>query len=620
MFVIGTAGHIDHGKSTLVQALTGIDPDRLQEEKSRGMTIDLGFAWLRLPNGTEISIVDVPGHERFIKNMLAGVGGIDLALLVVAADEGVMPQTREHLAIVDLLGITSGVVAVTKRDLVDDDWLDLVTADIEEALRETRLADAPLVPCSATTRAGLDDLLAAIQGRLAEQEPKRDIGRPRLAIDRAFTIAGFGTVVTGTLVDGSLRLGQEVEIVPSGLRSRVRGLQTHRTKVEVARPGSRVAINLPGISTDEIHRGQVVTVPDWLDPATAIDVRLEGVRDLPRPLRHNMTVTFHTGAAEVTVKLRLLDRDELPAGEHGWGQVRLESPLATVRGDRFVIRSSNATLGGGRVVDTRAKRHRRHHAPTLQTLASLSEGTPEDTLFAIVDRLQPIDLSELGKHTEQDQQSLSAMVASLVAADRLVSLGDEGAAIQVLLYTRPTFDTLTEAARTTLLGYFREHPLRAGMPREEVKSRLRLQTRPFNALLSRWLAEGTLAEAGSLLSLPGREITLPPAQEREAAAFIAALTAHPYAPQPSSIPSPELLAYLAERGQVVPVADGIVFAPDAYHRMVTEITAHLQREGTITLAQVRDLFSTSRKYAQALLEHLDERRITRRVGDERVLR
>jgi selenocysteine-specific elongation factor len=298
----------------------------------------------------------------------------------------------------------------------------------------------------------------------------------------------------------------------------------------------------------------------------------------------------------------------------------LEAPLAAVRGDRFVIRSSNATLGGGRIVDTRARRHRRHHAPTLETLTSLSEGTPEDALFAIVDRLQPIALSELSKHTEQDQESLRGLVTSLVASGRLIRLGGEGAASQALLYTQPAYVTLTEAANATVAIYFREHPLRAGVPREEVKSRLRLQTRAFNALLGQWLADGELKEAGNLLSLPGREITLTSTQERDVAAFIAELEAHPFAPQPSSIPNPDLLGYLAEQGKVVPVAEGVVFAPEAYHRMVTGVTEHLRREGTITLAQVRDMFSTSRKYAQALLEHMDERRITRRVGDERVLR
>jgi len=620
VFVIGTAGHVDHGKSTLVQALTGIDPDRLQEEKTRGMTIDLGFAWLRLPGGEEVSIVDVPGHERFIKNMLAGVGGIDCALLVIAADEGVMPQTREHLAIIDLLGITSGVVAVTKRDLVDDDWLDLVVADVEETLAGTSLAGSPLIPCSATTRAGLDELLATLESRLAETAPKRDIGRPRLAIDRSFTIAGFGTVVTGTLVDGLLRVGQEVEIVPSGLRSRVRGLQTHRTKVDLARPGSRVAVNIPGIGTDELQRGQVLTVPGWLPSAGAVDVRLDVVRDLPRPLRHNTPVTFHTGAAEVPGKLRLLDHDELAAGEFGWAQVRLDAPLAVVRGDRFVIRSSNETLGGGQVVDTRARRHRRHHAPTLRTLESLSQGSPEDALYALVERLQPAGLADLGKQTELDGASLRAVVDSLAASGRLVVLGDDGGTTNALLYTAPALDKLTEAATGALSAYFREHPLRVGMSREELKSRLRLQNRPFAAVLGRWLATGTLVEAAGQLAPPGREVALSAVQERTVTTFLSELEANPYAPQPTVAPDAELLAYLAERGRVVPVAEGIVFTPAAYESMVQRVTEHLQREGTITLAQVRDMFGTSRKYAQAFLEHLDERRVTRRVGDERVLR
>ena len=274
MYVVGTAGHVDHGKSALVQALTGIDPDRLREEKERGLTIDLGFAWLTLPNGEEVSIVDVPGHERFIKNMLAGVGGIDLALLVVAADEGVMPQTREHLAIIDLLGIEHGVIAVTKADLVEPELAELVAADVEEALRGTTLEGAPTVVCSAVSRQGLDELVATLQAELARTPAKRDIGRPRLPIDRAFTIAGFGTVVTGTLIAGSLRVGQEVEVAPAGLRARIRGLQAHGQKVEVAPPGRRTAVNLAGMAVEELERGMVVASPGWLRPATALDVRL----------------------------------------------------------------------------------------------------------------------------------------------------------------------------------------------------------------------------------------------------------------------------------------------------------------------------------------------------------
>src|SRR5437868_11642904 len=289
MRVIGTAGHVDHGKSTLIRALTGIDPDRLQEEKERGMTIDLGFAWLRLPNGQEVSIVDVPGHERFIHNMLAGVGGIDIARLVIAADEGVMPQTREHVAILDLLGVANGVVALTKQDLVDEEWLELVSADVQEFLESTSLKSAPIVPCSATTGAGLDDLKRIIEELLALERTRPNTGRPRLPIDRVFTVAGFGTVVTGTLIDGELHLGQELEVQPGGLRTRVRGLQSHRKKLDRVPAGTRTAVNLGGLAVEDLRRGQVLASSGSIRPTRAIDAHLRLIRDA-RPVRHNAEV------------------------------------------------------------------------------------------------------------------------------------------------------------------------------------------------------------------------------------------------------------------------------------------------------------------------------------------
>src|SRR6266542_3134206 len=314
MYTVGTAGHVDHGKSTLIEALTGIDPDRLREEKERGMTIDLGFAWLTLPSGREISIVDVPGHERFIKNMLAGVGGIDAALLVVAADEGVMPQTREHLDILTLLGIERGLVALTKKDLVDPEWLELVSDETAEALKTTSLASAKIVPVSALGGDGLPDLLSALDALLEQTAPKRDVGRPRLPVDRVFSLGGFGTVVTGTLLDGSLKLGQELEILPSGLKTRARGLQSHKEKVELAPPGRRVAINLGGVSTEEVQRGDVVAAPGALNATSAVDVRLRLLPDAPRPLANATSIGFHTGTAEAVGKVTLLDRDARKPG------------------------------------------------------------------------------------------------------------------------------------------------------------------------------------------------------------------------------------------------------------------------------------------------------------------
>ena len=622
MFVIGTAGHVDHGKSTLVEALTGIDPDRLREEKQRGMTIDLGFAWLKLPGGAEVSIVDVPGHERFIKNMLAGVGGIDLALLVIAADEGVMPQTREHLAILDLLGVERGVIVITKSDLVDRDWLDMVAADAEEVVKETTLAGSPVVACSATTGEGLDRLLAVIEERLQATTPKRDLGRPRLPIDRVFTIAGFGTVVTGTLIDGSLALGQEVEVVPAlggghvtTLRSRVRGLQTHRSKVEVAQPGTRTAVNLAGIETGDIWRGQVLTTPGWLQPSIAVDVRLRALASLGHPLRHNLNVSFHCLASETPAKLRLLDRDEMAPGDEAWAQVRLSWPAALLRGDRFVLRDANDTIGGGIIVETQARRHPRGRASVLEKLAQQQRGEPADVLYAAIAALEPVDRGTALARTDLSGEAGASAFAALVVHGRIIPLASEGG----LAFTRATFEALTRRAAEALSAYHGGHPLRPGLPKEELRSRLDLGQRVFAPLLARWLAEGTLVEAGRALSLPGWQPHLTAAQSSAAEHYIATLRSAPYSPPTTSRPDDDLVAYLEAQGEVVEVNDSIVFARAAYDELVEAVIELLRERGTITVADVRDRFGTSRRYVLALLEHLDSLRVTLRRGDDRVL-
>jgi len=620
MYVIGTAGHVDHGKSALVKALTGIDPDRLQEEKEREMTIDLGFAWLKLPGGQEVSIVDVPGHERFIKNMLAGVGGIDLALLVIAADEGVMPQTREHLAILDLLDVRRGIVAISKTDLVDSDLLSLVEADAAEVIADTALEDSPIVTCSAVTGEGLPELVEAIEKELAQTPPKRDLGRPRLPIDRAFTVAGFGTVVTGTLVDGSFRTGQEIEIVPAGPRSRIRGMQTHQHKLEEASPGCRLALNLAGISPRDLRRGMVVTTPGWLRPTTAIDVRLRAVSYLPRPIRHNLQVSFHSSSSEVSGRVLLLDHDELAASQTAWAQVRLEEPLAAAPGDFFVIRSPNDTLGGGKVVDTHVRRHRRFHQPTLETLEKMDRGSPEDMVLIALSRLEPCEVSQLVRHTELASDQVLAAAAGLVESGRALVLGARELGPTSLLYSAQGFADLTVRAKDILATFHRQRPLRRGVAREELRSRLGLDTRAFDAVVATWAARGDVREEAGTLALPKHAPSLSAAQQATADAFLASIRAKPYAPPTDSPPDSELLAYLEERGQIVRVDDSIAFAREAYEEMASRIVEHLKAQGTITLAQVRDMFAASRKYAQALLEYLDDQRITRRVGDERVLR
>jgi selenocysteine-specific elongation factor len=559
---------------------------------------------------------------------------MDLALLVVAADEGVMPQTREHLAILDLLEVRSGVLALTKKDLVDPDWLEMVAADVQEAVKGTTLEGSPLAACSAVSGEGLNDLLAAIEERLQSTPTRRDIGRPRLPIDRAFTIAGFGTVATGTLIHGPLRVGQEVEVVPArptgapeALRARIRGLQTHRRKLEEARPGSRTAVNLAGLAAADLYRGQVVTTPGWLAPTVVLDVRLRALRSIRHPIRHNQTLSFHTGSGETRARVRLLDREEVPPGEEGWAQLRLAAVAAVVKGDLFVVRTANDTVGGGQVVDAHPPRHRRFHAATLEALSVAQGGSPEDALLGLLARTEPCELSALVRRTDLGAEETGAAAEALVAEGRAVALGPRSLTDTTVLYSASGFAALGERARQAIEAHYRQHPLRRGMAREELKSRLRLAPRVFDLALERWTASGELEEiglatgqAGTAVGLPGHEVRLTAAQESEVQALLAALEANRYSPPTDRRLSPELVAYLEEQGKVVDVGDGVVFAAGAYQEMVERIVEHLKRERTITLAQVRDMFGTSRKYAQALLEYLDLRRVTRRVGDERVLR
>ncbi len=615
MFVLGTAGHIDHGKSLLVKAMTGIDPDRLREEKERGMTIELGFAWVTLPSGREVGIVDVPGHERFVKNMLAGVGGIDLALLIVAANEGVMPQTREHLAILDLIGVERGIVVITKRDLVDEEMLTLVRMEVEEIIAPTVLAGAPVLAVSAMTGEGLPELLAAIDGMLERTEPRRDLGRPRLPIDRVFTMSGAGTVVTGTLIDGTLSVGQEVEVLPGGLKSRVRGLQTHKSKLETVTPGSRVAANLVGLSTEQLTRGDVVTRPGWLKPTRLVTARLKMIDYLARPVRHGTTVSFHTGAAEVMAKLRLLEGDELKPGGTTWVQLALEDPVAVVKGDRYIIRSPMETLGGGTIVDAHARRLRRFRADVIENLKAREGGTAGQAVQAALEARQPQERGTLVTQSGLSAEAVGEAIAALAESGDVVPLGEAG---RELLFTAAGWAALAGTVRSTLADYHKKYPARPGMPKLELAGKLKLGARGPLAL-ARLVAEGVAVEEGSVLRLTAHAVKLTAAQQQALDAFEKDLAAHPYAPSSELVPEADLVALLIGRGKAVKVAESIVFSRAAFDDMLARIRARIAESGSVNLAGVRDMFGTSRKYAQALLEYLDREKITRRVGDDRVL-
>jgi selenocysteine-specific elongation factor len=615
MFVLGTAGHIDHGKSVLVHALTGIDPDRLIEEKERGMTIDLGFAWMKLPSGREVGIVDVPGHERFVGNMLAGVGGIDLALLVIAANEGVMPQTTEHLAIIDLLGISRGIVAITKKDLVDEELLSLVRMEIEELLEPTTLAGSPVVAVSAVTGEGLAELISTIDSLLESTTPRKDMERARLPIDRVFTIAGSGTVVTGTLIDGSLSVGQDVEIVPAGVRSRLRGLQMHKSRIDFAQPGSRIAANLVGVATTQLQRGDVVVRPGWLRATTMVSARFRLLAYQPRPLRHNARLSFYTGAAEAIAKVRLLESDELKPGESGWVQLLLDRPVAVVNGDHFIIRSSTDTLGGGRIIDSHARRLRRFRPSVIQALEIKEQGSTDEVLLSLLESRQPLSLTALTSASDLPAGEVESVMASLVEQGRVVSVGQSE---QRLLFTESGWQRMVDRAAGIIRDYHQKYPARPGIPRVELGNKLGTRAQS-PTLLAGLVERGIIVEEGQSVRLPEHKVQLTSAQQAQVEVFLKSLKDNPYTPPSELIPEADILGQLVARREVVKVAEGVVFSTEAYNEMVDKITGHLRTQGKVTLAEVRDMLKTSRKYAQALLEHLDGRKITRRVGDERVL-
>jgi selenocysteine-specific elongation factor len=626
-FVVGTAGHIDHGKSTLVKALTGTDPDRLAEEKVRGMTIDLGFAHLPTPAGRSVSIVDVPGHERFIKNMLAGVGGIDAALLAIAADEGPMPQTDEHLAILDLLRVRAGVVVLTKRDLVDRDWLDLVTEETRERIAGTVLADAPLLAVSATTGEGLPELLGTLDEVLAGAPPAVDRGKPRLPIDRVFTISGFGTVVTGTLTGGDLRTGQTLVVMPRALPARARGLQTHAAPVERAVPGTRVAVNLVGLAVDELRRGDVLTVAGVLRPTQRLDVRLTLLPESPVALEQNDQVDLFIGAAEVPVWLTLLDRERLAPGETAWVQMRFHQSLAALKGDRFIVRrpSPSMTIGGGEVIDANPVRHRRFRPEVLSGLETLAAGSPDEIVLQTL-QSGPVELKALhamlpaGLSAEQ----VDGALAQLIAEGDALNLSETTRAPRGndVIAATSTWESLSATMRALLATFHAAQPLRSGMPKEELRSRMRLlgPARVFDDVVRAAAGREIVGDDGATVRVAGFRISLDPARRATSDRFLAAIRAMPYAPPaPAELGvDPETLSALVELGEIVKVADGVYYEPATYATIERTVLELIDRDGAITMSGYRDHFQSSRKYAQATLEYLDQRRVTRRVGDERV--
>ncbi len=615
--VIGTAGHVDHGKTTLIKALTGVDTDRLAEEKRRGLTIDLGFAPFILPSGRTASVVDVPGHERFLKNMLAGVGGMDLVLLVVAADDGVMPQTREHLDILRLLHVQHGVVVVTKRDLVETELLELAIADIQETLVGSFLEDAPLVPVSATTGEGLEDLLSALD-RLAAETITRDAVAPaRLPIDRVFVKQGFGAVVTGTLLTGSLGEGESIELQPSGLKGRARGLQVHGGKRASVQAGQRVAINVAGLSHSDFDRGEWLVAPGLFGPATVVDVWLELLAGSPA-VEHRDRVRVHHGTSEVIGRLALLEADKLPGGSAGFAQLLLETPLVADFGDRFVIRrySPAQTLGGGQILDPRARRWKRRHAGLLARLAAYREGRLADAAESVLEEagLEPITAGQLESH-----------VPFAARSRVLKELESRG----VLYRLEPGFvhsraiAALTGRLTDVLTAFHAAHPHRAGMAREALQAELQVPPARLAQIMSDLAERNRLRLIGRLAGLSSHESRFEgPARqaaealtERVSAGLVDETDLLKDLPEVAR----EILEDRVEAGQILKLGQGIHATRTGIENARSSLALAFRERPQLTASQIKEALGTSRRFLIPLLEYLDQIGFTRRQGDVRTL-
>jgi len=632
--VMGTAGHVDHGKTALIKSLTGVDTDRLKEEKERGITIELGFASLTLPDGRTLGVVDVPGHERFVRNMVAGAAGIDLVVLVIAADEGVMPQTREHLHICTLLGIRKGFVALTKIDMVDEEWLELVREDVRMFLRGTFLEDAPVVPVSSLTGAGFPELLLTIGKTADEVEEGADVGLFRLPVDRVFTIKGFGTVVTGTLVSGKVGTGEEVEISPVGLRARVRGIQVHNRSVETAEAGQRTAINLQGIDREMVERGYVLTGPGSLTASQRLDCVYRHLSGAGRKLKNRTLVRFHTGTSEVMARMILLDRDELEPGEECCSQLVLEAPLTAVAGDRFVVRSYSpvTTIGGGVIVDPLPAKHKRSSAGVLREFQRLAGGEDEEKTAVILERAGIGGITEklLVVRTGIRGRELRRRLEGMFSAKRVVLVDRD----EMRVLSCPVYEAFQAEILRQLRGYHERYPLQEGLSREELRTTLGMGDGVGQKIFTMALRDldkreeisaekemirltghrvhlkGEMEELREELSIVYRDGGLAPPTVRE--------VLERFSDRKKEIAI--LIQVMTREGVLVRISEDLNFHRDALAKLREDYRRLLIRDVQATPASFKELTGLSRKFIIPLMEYFDMTKLTMRAGDHRILR
>lgn len=631
--IIGTAGHIDHGKTTLIKALTGRNTDRLKEEKERGISIELGFTYFDLPSGRRAGIIDVPGHERFIKNMLAGAGGIDVVVLVIAADEGVMPQTREHLNILSLLQVKRGIIALTKKDMVDQEWLEMITEQIEEEAADSFLKGARIIPVSSVTGDGIKELIAEIDS-ITEVVEEKDIHEVfRLPVDRSFTITGFGTVVTGTLISGSITEGDRIEIYPRKIETRVRSIQVHEKKVKTAYAGQRVAINIANVKLDEIHRGDVLAQPGSMEPTMMLDAKLEILPDADKSIDNRDRLRFYHGTSEIMCRVVLLDREELKPGESAFVQLRLEEETACIKGDRFVIRtySPMLTIGGGTVLEPNPPKRKRFKEDVLEELKIKEQGNPTEVIERYL--IQNSDKYPERKTIIKAAGSMDAELYDKIAAELLgkkliceFKLGDE----VYVLHTRYIKDVETKLVEL-LESYHRRNPLKSGISKEELRTRIfeGIKPRLADLIFGYFEADGIIRIENRYVAQKGFKVQFNKLQEQIKSIIKKSYEENRFNPPKLAELAEsnrldrnqcqEVYNALIDMGELVKLNEDIAFSKEAYNEAVQLLRKHIKENGSIQLGQFRDILGTSRKYAMELLDHFDQNKITKRVGDNRVL-
>ena len=624
--IIGTAGHVDHGKTALIKALTGIETDRIKEEKKRGITIELGFAYLDLPDGEKAGIIDVPGHEKFVKNMLAGAGGIDLALLVVAADEGFMPQTREHLGILSLLNISEGIIVVTKKDMVDEDWLEIVCDEVRQEVQGTFLENAQIIPVSSYTGEGIEQLRQAIFTMIDQKTQIKNLDVPfRIPVDRIFSVEAFGTVITGTLIEGTMKVGDPVTVYPSRIESRIRNLQVHSQDVQEAYAGQRVAVNLAGLKKTDLNKGDVIAVPDSMHTTMMIDIHLTVLKDCDREIRNATRLHLYHGARDILCKIVLLDRDSVGAGESCYAQLRLEEEIAVKTGDRFVLRfySPVETIGGGVILDSNPFKHKRNDAAVLESLKLKEGGSDREKISAALRdysaRFETLDFLQIqtGIPKEQFEQQINKLIKDKVA----FRVSDN-----VVIHT-DYLNRLKDSAVKLLESYHKENPLREGMKKDEFRNKLikyediSVVDKITDSLVNRKV----LKYVNNCVALADFEVQQDNNQQEIENAFLQGGFS-PESPDQIAARFPkvknfkQVLESLVNTGKLVRVEEKILLHADYYHKALTLAKEHVDQNGQITLAEMRDLMGASRKFAVAVLEYWDKRGITKKVGDARTFK